>query len=242
MAYFDYKEMVDQAREHFIEGHYALAEPMLQQALLKNDRDPEIYHMMATISYDRGQFNRAIRTFKKALAVDPTYTDSSVGLSIVLNDLGRYEEAKDIFSQAETALEKAKTDTDPYIEQKLFQKHRELGDLYMQINKFDEALDQYYKAKKLSTEKISITLKIVDCLIKTQRIQKGIQELQLTLREYPNANEARLKLGTIYYQRNRTYEAVEEWEKILIRDPKNSDAKKLIQLAKEAGITDIIAD
>ena len=32
----------------------------------------------------------------------------------------------------------------------------------------------------------------------------------------------------------------EEWEKILIRDPKNLEAKRLIQLAKEAGITDRI--
>lgn len=242
MASFDYKEVVDQAREHFINGHYHLAEPMLHQAILRNERDPEIYHMLATMHYDRGQFNKAIRTFKKALEIDPTYTDSSVGLSIVLNDLGRYEEAKEIFIDAEKILEKSKTSSDPFIEQKLFQKHRELGDLYFQINKFDDALDQYYRAKKLATEKVPITLKIVDGLIKTQRVQKGIQELQIILREYPNANDARIKLGTIYYQLNRTYEAVEEWEKILIRDPKNIEAKRLIQLAKEAGITDIIAE
>lgn len=242
MAFFDYKELVDEARDQFINGHYHLAEPLLQQAILKNERDPEIYHMLATMYYDRGQFNKAIRTFKKALEIDPTFTDSSVGLSIVLNDLGRYDEAKEIFVEAETHLEKSKNATDPYIEQKLAQKHRELGDLYYQYQRFDEALEQYYKAKKLGTEKTQFTMKIADCLIKTQRIQKAIQELQLLLREYPQANEARLKLGTIYYQMNRTYEAVEEWEKILIRDPGNLEAKKYIQLAKEAGITDIIAE
>ncbi len=242
MAYFDKKEVINEARDYFIEGNYKLAEPLLNQALLQNNRNPEVYHMLATMFYDRGQFNKAIQTFKKALEVDPSYTDSSVGLSIVLNDLGRYEEAKDIFFKAEKALEKSKSDADPFIEEKIGLKHRELGDLYFQYLKIDEALEQYIKAKKYSPDKVAVTLKIVECFLKAQRGQKAIQELQTLLRDIPLAHTARLKLGYIYYQMNRTYEAVEEWEKILLRDPQNYEAKKYIQLAREAGITDIVAE
>lgn len=242
MAQFDRKELLNEAREYFIAGNYKMAEPLLNQAILQNNRNPEIYHMLATMYYDRGQFNKAIQTFKKALEVDPTYTDSSVGLSIVLNDLGRYDESKDIFISAEVVLAKTKSGADPFVEEKIMKKHIELGDLYFQYQKHEEALEQYFKAKKWASDKSDITLKIADCFLKSQRVQKAIQELSLFLREYPLAHPARLKLGYIYYQMNRSYEAVEEWEKVLLRDPNNYEAKKYIHLAKEAGITDIVAE
>ncbi len=49
--------------------------------------------MLASIAFDRGQLKRAIQLFKQSLEIDPEFTDSSVGLSIILNDLGRYDEA-----------------------------------------------------------------------------------------------------------------------------------------------------
>ena len=66
--------------------------------------------MLATIYYDKGQFSKAIKTFKRALEIDPTYTDASVGLSIILNDLGRYEEGKEVFQKAQKLLDERKKD------------------------------------------------------------------------------------------------------------------------------------
>ena len=125
--------MVAQAKESFIEGDYRTAEPILQQAILQNNKDPEIYQMLATLFYDKGQFNKAIKAFKKALEIDPSYTDASVGLSIILNDIGRYDEAKEVFIDAQERLNETKKQSDPFIEDKIAQKHLELFDLYLQI-------------------------------------------------------------------------------------------------------------
>ncbi|MES2768491.1 MAG: tetratricopeptide repeat protein [Bdellovibrionota bacterium] len=246
MAYSDnrtgYREMMAQAKESFIEGDYRTAEPLLQQAILQNNKDPEVYQMLATLFYDKGQFNKAIKSFKKALEIDPSYTDASVGLSIILNDLGRYEEAKEVFEEAQERLNETKMQSDPFIEDRITQKHMELGDLYLQIEKFEDALEQFMKAKKLSNNPGLLILKIAECFMKIHKEQRAIQELQLFLRDYPQNIEARVRLGVYLYQMNRVYEAVEEWEKVQMRDSQNADAKHYLQLARETRLTEIALD
>src|SRR4051812_25935432 len=104
MAYGNLGELIETAREYFIAGDYKRAEPLLQQGLLQNNRSPELFQMLATIYYDQGKFSKAIKTFKRALEIDPTYTDASVGLSIILNDLGKYDEGRKVFEEAQQAL------------------------------------------------------------------------------------------------------------------------------------------
>lgn len=99
-------EMLAEARENFVDGNYKVSEPILNQLILQNTRNPEVYQMLATIYYDKGQFNKAIKTFKRALEIDPAYTDASVGLSIILNDLGKYEEGKQVFQEAQKLLDR----------------------------------------------------------------------------------------------------------------------------------------
>lgn len=242
MAFSDYRELMKEAKESFVEGDYRTAEPLLQQAILQNNKDPEIYQMLATLFYDKGQFNKAIKAFKKALEIDPGYTDASVGLSIILNDLGRYEEAKEIYLDAQDRLNASKKQADPFIEDRIAQKHLELGDLYFQIEKFEDALEQYMKAKKLSNNPAQLILKVSECFMKLHKEHRATQELQLFLRDYPQNVEARVRLGIYMYQMNRVYEAVEEWEKVIMRDPHNADAKHYLQLARETRLTEVAID
>ena len=76
-------QLIEEARSAFIEGDYATAEPILNQPTLLNSKNPEVLQMLATIYYDQGKFNKAIATFKRALEIEPGYTDAAVGLSII---------------------------------------------------------------------------------------------------------------------------------------------------------------
>ena len=231
----DIKELLETAREHFREGNYRVAESLLQQLVLHDGRNPEVFHMMATIAYDQGKFNKAIKTFRRALEIDPTYTDASVGLSIILNDLGRYEEGKKVFVEAQEALAKRSTEADPYIQEKLATKHDELGELYFQYKRFDEALEQYFKALSLSSRKAELKMKIVECFLKKDDGARALKELRTIVQEYPQFIPARLKLGLIYYHAKKVVEAVEQWETVLLRDPEHPVALKYLQMAQESG-------
>lgn len=224
-------DILIEAKDQFINGNYKVAEPILQQLILQNSRNPEVFQMLATIYYDKGQFSKAIKTFERALEIDPTYTDASVGLSIILNDLGRYEDGKKVFLEAKGLLDRRNSTMDTYVQEKIANKHEELADLYFQYNRFDESLEQLMKANKLSTRRAEIGMRMVECYIKMGEEDRAIKDLKTLIRELPYFNQARLKLGTLYFTRNDISSAVEQWENVLLRDPKNPEALKNLKLA-----------
>ncbi|WP_413559318.1 tetratricopeptide repeat protein [Bdellovibrio sp. HCB209] len=232
-------DMISEARGYFINGNYKMAEPILNQMLLQNTRNPEVYQMLATIAYDKGQFSKAIKTFKRALEIDPTYTDASVGLSIILNDLGKYDEGKQVFLDAQAQLDKKSGKQDPFVDEKLASKHEELADLYYQYKRYNEALEQLLKAQKLSSRKAEITLRVAEVNVQLNQSDRAIKDLKSLIREYPHLIPARLKLGAIYYNSNNIAEATEQWENILIRDPQHPEALRYLKMAQAAGITSI---
>ncbi len=229
-------ELLETTREHFREGNYRVAESLLQQLLLSDGKNPEVFHMMATIYYDQGKFNKAIRTFRRALEIDPTFTDASVGLSIILNDLGRYDEGKKVFIEAQEALSRKSSTVDSYAQEKLAMKHDELGELYFQYKRFDDALEQYQRALTLSTRKPELKMKVVECFLRRNQAGDGqlaMRELNLLTSEYPTFVPARLKLGLMFYNSRQVVAAIEQWETVLLRDPEHPVALKYLQMAQQ---------
>lgn len=161
MSQDDLRILLDTAKEHFNKGHYKLAEPLLLQLQNEPNAKPDVAYMLASIAFDKGLLKKAIHLFKRSLEIDPEFTDSSVGLSIILNDLGRYDEAKKVFEDAYAIMkQKQKLGKDAFLLQKLAQKHSELGDLYANNNYLQEALNEYQKALKHQPNNTELQVKI----------------------------------------------------------------------------------
>lgn len=238
------QQLIDEARSSFIEGDYATAEPLLNQPTLLNSKNPEVLQMLATIYYDQGKFNKAIATFKKALEVEPSYTDAAIGLSIILNDIGRYDEAKKVFEKAKYELDEKKQTSvqvsGASINEKLASKHAELADLYLQYNRYNESAEQYIKAISLATKKIDLTLRLTECYVQAGQKDQALKELKTLLQTDPRLIAPRLKLGLILYNSHHIAEAVEQWESILRYDTKNQDAIRYLKMAQAAGVTTLV--
>ncbi|MBX3020411.1 MAG: tetratricopeptide repeat protein [Bdellovibrionales bacterium] len=225
-------DMMTSAREYFRENKYSLAEPILNQLILKNAKSPEVFHMLGTIYYDQGKFNKAIRAFRRALELEPTYTDASVGLSIILNDIGKYEEGRKVFDEARELLARQNSNEDPYINEKFSIKHDELGEMYFHHSRFKEALEQYYKALSLSNRKPELTMKIVECYLRLQETEKALRELRNLVKEYTGFLSARVRLGKILYDTGDIAGAIEQWEATTHRDPGHAEAQRLLRQAQ----------
>ncbi|MCB0341073.1 MAG: tetratricopeptide repeat protein [Pseudobdellovibrionaceae bacterium] len=242
MAFSSDDEVFEEAKALFIDGHYQKAEPLFNQLILRSNKSPEVFHMLATIYYDQGKFNKAIRTFRRAIEIDPSFTDASVGLSIVLNDLGRYDEGQKVFNEAKIMLERQSGSDDPYVNDKLALKHDELGELYFRYNRFDESLEQYQTAFRLSNGRPEIGLHVVEVLLKTECADQAIQLLKALQKDHPLFMPIRIKLGKVYYDSNRVPEAVSEWEQVLQKEPHNTSAKDFLQLANSVQTTSLAVE
>lgn len=233
------QELLHLARDKFIAGDYKATQTLIAQILPKNEKIPEVFQMLATIFYSNGQFNKAIKTFKRALDIDPYYTDASVGLSIILNDLGRYEEGRKVFLEAQSLLERKNRKPDPSVNDKLASKYEELADLLLQCQKYEEAIDYFQKALALTQRKQQVTLSLVECLIKMGAKDKALRELKNLLKEFPHFIAGRNRLASLLYEMNKVPEAVQQWETVLTRDPKNPEALKSLKMAQSTSIADL---
>jgi tetratricopeptide (TPR) repeat protein len=236
------EELFQTADENFRENQYAEAEPILNQLVLKGSKRPEVYHMLGTIYHDQGKFNKAMRSFRRALELDPSFTDSSIGLSIILNDLGRYEDGQKVFEEARTMLAAKAQRGDPHLNEKFATKHDELGELYLRHNLHAEALEQFNKAFQLtSLRRPEVGLSIAECQIHLNNRSQAIKELRHLIREYPHFVPGRLKLGKCYYDAHQIPEAIEQWEAVTQLEPHNQAALDYLRLAQTVQVTNINA-
>lgn len=231
-----FTEMHQEAKKAFNMHAYNVAEPILQQLILQNYRQAEVYKMLGVIFYEKGQFSKAINVLKRALEVDPTYSEASVALSIIYNDLGRYEEGREIFEEAQSLLKKETLRNDPYVNEKLAAKHEELSDLYKSYNRFDESLEQLYKAIQLSTRQSELRLKLVETFIDAEKLEQALKEARSLVRDYPSFINARLRLALVFYKLGYLAEATQNWETVLLKEPRHPEALHWLGLAQNSKV------
>lgn len=228
----DKEELFTSAREYFTKGHYKVAEPMIQQLMILENRNPELYYMYGTILYDQGKLKKAIETFKKALEIDPGFTDAGIGLSIILNDLGKYEEAKTIFEESYAIMKQKETQQSPYINSKLSQKHAELGELYYLYKRYTEGLKEYQKAFELNKTEVPYGLQVVEGYLCVGQHEAALEEMKSLTYEFPENIDVKLKLAQMYFQNGQSSRAQDELESILLIDPENKLAGEQLAVIK----------
>jgi tetratricopeptide (TPR) repeat protein len=83
---------------------YGEAETSLKTRLEETPNNPDAYYLMGVMSYFQGQIKDAIRNLREALKHDPKHTDAAICLSVLFNDIGKYDDAKQVFEQANQSV------------------------------------------------------------------------------------------------------------------------------------------
>ena len=97
----DFEKVYERARVTFEEGKIIEAERLFLKLLEGHPKGyADIYNKLGIITYQKGNPEGATDYFKRALEINPRYTEASLNLTIALNDLGRYDEAGETFSRA----------------------------------------------------------------------------------------------------------------------------------------------
>ena len=213
------------------------AEHYLSRLVSSGESHPNVFFELGNLYHLKGEIGRAIKSFKKTLEVDPSHTDASISLSVLLNDVGQYREARKIFEDTDRRVKQGSGSSlieDKHINKKFSLKHLEIADLYLTYNRFDEALFELKKASALDPENLEFRLKLARIYSKKGFKSKAIDELIKLKNEKPDFFEARIALGVLYFGLGNVLEAQTEWEKVLSKDPKNSDALTYLELSKNA--------
>lgn len=227
------------AKEKLRLKDYRTAEYLLISYLKENKSDTEALYLLGNLYHNEGKFDRAITAYKKVLSLKPTYTEAALSLSILYNDLGRYEEGRLIFNRVKHQVPSQEEVLDPYLDEKLAAKHVELGELYELYHRFKEAEIEYETALKLKPDDPSIIVKIARLHEKQGATDLSIRELKELLVQKPDYIPGLIKLGLAYYTNGKMIEALREWEKVLDIEPSHSEARMYLEMAESATTTSL---
>ncbi len=234
------------AKELFDKREYKKSQILLSD-IIETERDDKdllskVFFLMGNIFHIKGEVGKAIKAFNKCLSLDPSHTDASISLSVLYNDIGQYEEATRIFETANKRVKSGQGEDfleDGHINKKFAAKHFELAEMYFTYNRLDEALFEYTKVRNLDPSNHEVRIKIAKTYAKKGFINKAFDELRTLALEEPNYMPARIALGVLYYGNGKILEAQSEWEKVLIKDPRNDEALMYLNLSRTATETSI---
>jgi cytochrome c-type biogenesis protein CcmH/NrfG len=103
----------------------------------------------------------------------------------------------------------------------------ELGNLYMDAERWDEAIRWYREALVLDPARTDTLTDLGACLVSSGRPAEGLAEFEKVLRGDPGQRNALYNKGIALLQMGRAAEAVAAWEDLLKRHPDDPQVQGL---------------
>lgn len=227
--------LLDQARIYYQKSDWSKAADLLEQAVkTPSPYMVEAYFLLANTYHIQGRIGKALPTFKKVLELDVEHTDAMVSLSVILNDIGQYDEARKFFELADSKIKKNSNGiVDPHVNKKFSELHNELAQMYETYRRYDEAIIEYKKAITLDPDSANLKYKLAKLHYKRSDFQTAKEELQQLKQLNPSFYSASLLLGEIYCAEGKLLDAHREWNRVLAQDPNNTEARMLLNFAKD---------
>ena len=225
-------QLIAKGKESLAQNDYVGAISALKEA---SDREPgyaDVRQQLGVALSLAGQPEAALAEFDKALALNPSYVEANLNRAITLNDLGRYEEAREAFRQAWDSDHPAGRPFSRSVSARLSNIHMELGDLYADLGSYRQAVEQYNHATRLRPDFLDIRNKLARALMERRDLQEALKELQNILADHPDYVEARVNVGLVYYRLGQYDLATEEWRTCLQRNPDHPKARAFLNMPR----------
>jgi tetratricopeptide (TPR) repeat protein len=228
-----------QIQELLSAKQFAQAEPLIRERMREEPESADPYYLMGVLHYFQGQLGPTVENLRRALSLDPQHTDAAICLSVLFNDIGKYDEAKKVFEQANQSVAHLRTGEDLGVDRKFAVKHMELADLYFRYRRYDESIEEYTQAARLDPSTLEIRIRLAKAYAKKGFLTRAMQELQQLKHEHAHYTPARIQLGLLHYSQGNVLDAELEWEAVADIDPTNREAHAYLDMAKRARVGNI---
>ena len=188
--------------------------------------------MLGVIYHHDGKFTNAIESFSKAIHINPDYTEATLHLAILYNDLGEYQKAKQLYREVHKKAGKGVTDMDPMIRGKIANLHATLADTYRGVGKYKEAIEEYQCSLRLCPQYKDIRTHMGTAYRDCNQLDRSLKTLQETVKMAPKYIHAQTELGLTYFSLGKIPEARRCWQTVLKNTPNHSMAKTYLNLCK----------
>lgn len=163
--------------------------------------------------------DEALTSFDAALRLNPEYVEAHLNRAVLLNQLGREEEASQAMERAAQFGSPDESGFPTVVANKLANAHAALGHSYRAAGALTEAIAQYRRALELRPRFADIRLALGRALLEHGEHRAACQVLDEVLRQRPNWLDAMLLQGLAAYLDGDLEEAKRVWEEASARHP-----------------------
>jgi len=208
-----------QAAQLHFEGRIKEALSKYEAILASHPNHAPTLHYSGTIYFQLGKFDRAVELIRKAIDINPTYTEALNNLAMALFKAGNLPEAEAV---TRDLIESKPGNAKAY---------EFLGTIQSLQNRLVEAEQTYRKAAELDPDQPVVLCNLGITLNRLERTDEAIDELKRAIRLKPDYLDAYCNLGGIYLKKGQLDNAIQSYRQTLSRQPDHLVALKGIARA-----------
>lgn len=215
------EHLVEQANERFQLQDYYGAIHLLEEVVATGRAFADAHHLLGLCYSLVGQADPALAQFDRALQLNPRYVEALLHRAIVLNELGREDEADAMFRRAVQVGGEARQGFPAPVAAKLANHHAKLGDAYVESGGLNQAIREYQEALALGPEFHDLRYKLGRLLIEAGRALDAREQFAIIVRSRPAFLDAAAMLGLACYLAGDGLSARAVWEECRERRPED---------------------
>jgi tetratricopeptide (TPR) repeat protein len=205
------EHLVAQAGERFQLQDYYGAIHLLEEVVATGRAFADAHHLLG-LSYSLvGQPEQALAQLDRALQLNPRYVEALIHRGLVLNELGREEEAGASLRRASQIGGEMRHGFPAHVAAKLANQHAALGDAYGDAGGLEAAIAQYQAALVLGPGFHDLRYKLGRLMLEAGRVLEAREQFETIVRERPTYLDAAAMLGLACYLSGDGLAAREVW-------------------------------
>ena len=192
-------------------GERAAAEVRLRQSLHLDSGMVTARTRLADLLREQEKWSQAVRHYRLALAVDPTYGEAEIGLGLIAKGQGKIESAMAHFRRA--------VQHNPF----LAEGFANLGTVYLQQGEWNRALQEFEKALSIEPASAQVHLNRGTALSGLGRQPQALEAFVEAVRLDPDLSEAHYSLGQARARAGQPGQAIEAFRQAIRLNPEDAD-------------------
>jgi tetratricopeptide (TPR) repeat protein len=228
-------QLVARARERFVLQDYHGAVHLLEEVAATGHAFADAHHLLGVSLSLLGRMDRALTEFDRALELNPRYLEALIHRGLILNEMGRRDEADESFRRAALADTGSVRGLPAPVAAQLANRHAELGQAYAEIGALDRAIEQYRRALELGPTFHDLRYRLARVLIEAGHALEAREELEHVVEARPGFVDAGAALGLARYLSGDAAGAREVWTATLARRPDNPRVEAYLNMVGRSG-------
>ena len=227
-------QLLDRAKERFSVHDYYGSVHFLEELVETGNAFADAHHLLGLSYYFVGRSEKALEGLDKALELNPRYVEAQVNRGIVLNDLGRTDQAAVAFAAARDTGDRDRLGIPAHSAAKLANLHADLGEAYADAGALNQAISQYVVALDLGPDFHDLRYRLGRLLLDAGRSLEAREQFEKVVAGRPGFADGHSALGLACYLSGDAATARAVWSALVEENPDDGRAKAYLAMIERA--------